>query len=70
MCFVNQDLKYGSGFSAEFFNIEAADFTLEPTAVLTSSGRGYLTGGPGDGALFGTGGSHASRGGHGEFKHQ
>ena len=38
----NQDLKYASLFTGEFFDVEATEFQLEIAASLDCSGRGSL----------------------------
>lgn len=67
MTFISsQDMKWGSHFTAEFFNILSSDFHLEPSALLDVSGRGYTEGGPGTTTLVGGGAGHATLGGNGE----
>ena len=53
--------------TAEFFEIAAANFILEPGAVLSSKGRGHVGGGHGGGQTVGAGAGHASRGGNGRL---
>ena len=43
----------------------SANFILEPSAVLTSKGRGHVDAGHGDGKRIGAGAGHASKGGNG-----
>ncbi|KAI8478546.1 hypothetical protein Bbelb_437250, partial [Branchiostoma belcheri] len=59
------DMKWACQLHAEFFNIYATDFFLEPSATVTSAGRGYDTGGPGQGTDVGSGAGHATHGGNG-----
>ena len=68
LCFL-QDIKFSSNFKAEFFEIEATDFYLEPNAVLDCAGRGFLnkTAGSGrDSASGGSGAGHGTPGGDGQ----
>ena len=63
-----QDIKFNSYFKAEFFEIEATDFYLEPDARLDCSGRGFLnktTGSGQDSLLGGSGAGHGTPGGDG-----
>ena len=60
-----QDIKYQARVTAEFFEVAAANFILEPGALLTSKGRGHVDGGQGFGQHIGAGAGHASRGGNG-----
>ena len=55
--------------TAEFFEVAAANFILEPSAVLTSKGRGHIDAGHGAGQRIGTGAGHASKGGNGRSRH-
>ncbi|XP_072025321.1 uncharacterized protein [Amphiura filiformis] len=57
------DMKWASRFTAEYFEILASDFYLEPSATLYCSGRGPEDGGPGVGPIKGAGASHATIGG-------
>ena len=66
--FFMQDIKFNSYFKAEFFEIEATDFYLEPDARLDCSGRGFVnkTVGSGqDSLLGGSGAGHGTPGGDG-----
>lgn len=66
--FSMQDIKFNSYFKAEFFEIEATDFYLEPNARLDSSGRGFenKTAGSGrDSSSGGSGAGHGTPGGDG-----
>lgn len=58
-------MKWSSSFSAEYFEIFATDYFLEPDAELMCSGRGPDEDGPGTGAR-GTGAGHATMGGDGK----
>ena len=60
-----QDIKYQAHVTAEFFEVTAANFILEPGALLTSKGRGHIGAGLGDGQHIGAGAGHATRGGNG-----
>ena len=51
--------------TAEFFEVAAANFILEPSAELTSKGRGHVDAGPGAGQRIGAGAGHANKGGNG-----
>ena len=55
--------------TAEFFEIAAANFILEPGAELSSKGRGHVVDGQGGGQTVGAGAGHASRGGNGRLSH-
>ena len=56
-----QDLKFNSRFVAEYFEIEATDFYLEPDATLNCVGRGSTTKGLGSGVDSPSGGSGAGQ---------
>lgn len=59
-------MKFNSQFLAEYFEIEATDFYLEPDATLNCAGRGSTNRGPGagiDSQLGGSGAGHATVGG-------
>lgn len=43
MHFNEQDIKFNCRFSAEYFEVDATDFYLEPDAVLYCKGRGYVS---------------------------
>ena len=60
-----QDIKYQAQVTADFFEVAATNFILEPGALLTSKGRGHIGAGLGDGQRTGAGAGHASRGGNG-----
>ena len=63
-----QDIKFSSYFKAEFFEIEATDFYLEPDARLDCAGRGFqskTTGSGQDSASGGSGAGHGTPGGDG-----
>ncbi len=64
--FYSQDMKWASKFTAEYFEILATDFYLEPSAILYCSGRGPEDGGPGVGLVKGAGASYATIGGAGK----
>lgn len=66
--FIIQDIKFSSDFTAEFFEIEATDFYLEPDAKLDCSGRGFqnkTTGSGRDSSSGGSGAGHGTPGGDG-----
>ena len=58
-------MKWASRFTAEYFEILASDFYLEPKATLYCSGRGPEDGGPGVGLVKGAGAGYATIGGSG-----
>ena len=63
-----QDVKFACDFKAEFFEIEATDFYLEPDAKLDCSGRGFENQTAGSGkssSLGGSGAGHGTPGGDG-----
>jgi len=62
-----QDIKYKARVTAEFFEIAAANFILEPGAELSSKGRGHVSAGQGRGQTVGAGAGHASPGGNGRL---
>lgn len=57
-----QDIKFNSYFTAEFFEIEATDFYLEPDAKLDCAGRGFKSKTAGSGVDSSSGGSGAGHG--------
>ena len=64
-----QDIKFNCLFTAEFFEILATDFYLEPDARLYCIGRGFVSTSAGSGRSSISGGSgagHATPGGDGK----